>query len=297
MNLMLPKVDFAFKLLFGDQRSKNILADFLKAVLPGLAEEEFEELTIVDPQLKREFSGDKLEILDVKLSTARGKSIDIEIQISDIPEMRSRISYYLANMVTEQIGMGGYYTELKQAISIVIADYDFIPETGRYHTIFQMLEEAEHFPFNDLMEIHVLNLERLPPDEESKLADWLRFLRAEDEEEFKMVAEKNPVINEAYCKLKVMSEDEASRMIYEARLKAQRDEHSRIQGAREDGRAEGRAEGRQEGRQEGRREGRQEGRRDIILQMAGHGMTSNDIAAVTRLSEQEINSILESSKN
>jgi predicted transposase/invertase (TIGR01784 family) len=67
MNLMLPKIDFAFKLLFGDRRSKNILADFLKAALPGLADEEFEELTITDPQLKREFSGDKLEILDVKL--------------------------------------------------------------------------------------------------------------------------------------------------------------------------------------------------------------------------------------
>ncbi|MDR1024425.1 MAG: Rpn family recombination-promoting nuclease/putative transposase, partial [Treponema sp.] len=38
---MLPKVDFAFKLLFGDQRSKNILADFLKAVLPDLAHQEF----------------------------------------------------------------------------------------------------------------------------------------------------------------------------------------------------------------------------------------------------------------
>ncbi|MDR1025204.1 MAG: Rpn family recombination-promoting nuclease/putative transposase, partial [Treponema sp.] len=60
MNIMLPKVDFAFKLLFGDQRSKNILADFLKAVLPSLAQQEFEELTIVDPHLKREFEDDKL---------------------------------------------------------------------------------------------------------------------------------------------------------------------------------------------------------------------------------------------
>jgi predicted transposase/invertase (TIGR01784 family) len=81
--------------------SKNILTDFLKAVLPGLGQEEFEELTIEDPQLKREFGGDKLEILDVKVRTAGGKSIDIEIQISDMPEMRSRISYYLSNMITE----------------------------------------------------------------------------------------------------------------------------------------------------------------------------------------------------
>jgi predicted transposase/invertase (TIGR01784 family) len=269
MNIMLPKIDFAFKLLFGDQRSKNILADFLKAVLPGLAAEEFEELTIADPHLKREFSGDKLEILDVKVRTAAGKSINIEIQISDMPEMRSRISYYLSNMITEQIGMGGYYNDLKQAISIVIADYDFIPETKRYHTVFRMLEQEEHFPFNELMEINVLNLERLPENEESKLMDWLRFLKAEREEEFKMVAEKNPLINEAYCKLQVMSEDEANRMIYEARLKAQRDEYSRIQGAR------------------------REGREEIILQMAKHGMDVKAIAAITHLSEGEVGSILQ----
>jgi hypothetical protein len=40
-----------------------------------------------------------------------------------------------------------------------------------------------------------------------------------------------------------MSEDEANRMIYEARLKAQRDEYSRIQGALQKGRKEGREEG------------------------------------------------------
>jgi predicted transposase/invertase (TIGR01784 family) len=111
--------------------SKNILTDFLKAVLPSLAQQEFEELTIVDPHLKRNFEDDKLEILDVKVRTAGGKSIDIEIQISDMPDMRSRISYYLSNMITEQIGRGGHYSELKQVICIVITDYDFIPESER----------------------------------------------------------------------------------------------------------------------------------------------------------------------
>jgi DNA-binding NarL/FixJ family response regulator len=70
-----------------------------------------------------------------------------------------------------------------------------------------------------------------------------------------------------------MSEDEANRMIYEARLKAQRDEYSRIRGARE------------------------EGRKEIILQMAKHGMTGKDIAAVTHTSEQEVNGILGSPKD
>jgi predicted transposase/invertase (TIGR01784 family) len=102
--------------------------------------------------------------------------------------------------------------------------------------------------------------------------DWLRFLKAETEEEFKMVAAKNPLINEAYCKLQEMSDDEANRMIYEARLKAQRDDYSRIQGAL--------------------RKGLEEGRAGIILQMAQHGMGVKDIASITHLSEQEVGNIL-----
>jgi predicted transposase/invertase (TIGR01784 family) len=159
-----------------------------------------------------------------------------------------------------------------------------------------MLEQEEHFPFNDLIEIHVLNLERLPPDGEGRLIDWLRFLKAETEEEFKMVTEKNPMIHEAYCKLQVMSEDEANRMIYEARLKAQRDEYSRMNGARQKGLQEGIQEGirkgLQEGLQKGIQKGREEGQKEIILRMAEHGMPAKDIAAVTQVSEQQISDIL-----
>jgi predicted transposase/invertase (TIGR01784 family) len=145
---------------------------------------------------------------------------------------------------------------------------------------FKMLELEEHFPFNDLMEIHALNLQRLPEEGEGKLLDWLRFLKAETEEEFKMIAEKSPVINEAYCKLQVMSEDEANRMIYEARLKAQRDEYSRIQGARQ--------EGRQEGRKEGRTEGRRERDKEVARNLKQLGIAIEQIAQATGLSAEAI---------
>jgi predicted transposase/invertase (TIGR01784 family) len=146
-----------------------------------------------------------------------------------------------------------------------------------------MLEIEEHFPFNDLMEIHVLNLERLPAEVEGRLLDWLRFLKAETEEEFKMLAEKNPVIREAYCKLQVMSEDEASRMLYEARLKAQRDEYSRVQGVR------------QEGWQEGRQEGESNAIKKIAVEMNKYGMDARSIAAVTHLSEREVRALIANS--
>jgi hypothetical protein len=83
-------------------------------------------------------------------------------------------------------------------------------------------------------ETHIVYIRR-DAEGEGKLLDWLRFLKAETEEEFKMLAQKNPMIKEAYCKLQVMSEDEANRMIYEARLKAWRDEQSCLQGAWNEG--------------------------------------------------------------
>ncbi|MDR1411315.1 MAG: Rpn family recombination-promoting nuclease/putative transposase, partial [Spirochaetaceae bacterium] len=114
-------------------------------------------------------------------------------------------------------------------------------------------------------------------EEDSRLADWLRFLKAEEEEEFKMLAAKNPVINEAYCKLQVMSKDEANRMIYEARLKAQRDEYSRMQGAR------------REGREEGRTEGLEETARNAL----SRGFSVDIVREITGLSEETIARLLQ----
>ena len=57
-----PKSDVIFKLLFGDERSNELLTDFLKSVL-RLPENDYDEVTIIDPHLKREYKGDKLGIL------------------------------------------------------------------------------------------------------------------------------------------------------------------------------------------------------------------------------------------
>jgi predicted transposase/invertase (TIGR01784 family) len=109
--------------------------------------------------------------------------------------------------------------------------------------------------------------------------DWLRFLKAETEEEFKMLAEKNPVIKEAYCKLQVMSEDEANRMLYEARLKAQRDEYSRVHGAWQDGWQEGQQDGWQKG---------PERQKELVRKLRDLGVSVEKIALAAGLSVDEI---------
>ncbi|MDR1661307.1 MAG: Rpn family recombination-promoting nuclease/putative transposase, partial [Azoarcus sp.] len=45
-----PKSDEVFKMLFGDEQNKEILAGFLKALLP-LPDDDYEEIEILNPFL------------------------------------------------------------------------------------------------------------------------------------------------------------------------------------------------------------------------------------------------------
>ncbi|GHV23377.1 hypothetical protein AGMMS49959_16210 [Planctomycetales bacterium] len=60
-----------------------------------------------------------------------------------------------------------------------------------------------------------------------------------------MASAKNPVIKKAFGELMVLSADERKRMLYESRLKLWRDEQSRLQGAKREGKIEGKREERE----------------------------------------------------
>lgn len=236
--LLSPKVDIIFKMLFGDERNKDLTIKFISAVL-GYKDGELEDISFYDIHLKQESINDKLEILDIKAKLSNGNVVDIEMQARSIPDIRNRISYYKSNMITEQIGDGSSYSELKPVKSIIVADFDFIPESEKCHTIFQMLEKDEHFPFNDLEEIHVLNLKKLSKLTDESLLCWLKFINSESKEDFMQLAKSNPVFEKAVSALSVMSADKSNRMLYEARLKEWRDNKSRIDGAWVEGKVEG----------------------------------------------------------
>jgi hypothetical protein len=69
-----------------------------------------------------------------------------------------------------------------------------------------------------------LELPKLPETADNYLWHWLRFLRAESREDLDIVAQASPELNKTVVKLLELSEDEESRMIYEAEVKAQREE-------------------------------------------------------------------------
>ncbi|GHU56041.1 hypothetical protein AGMMS49975_18720 [Clostridia bacterium] len=225
------KSDIVFKMLFGDERNIDLLTDLLKSVL-DLPSDEYDVVTIVDPHLLRDFGDDKLGILDVKVKTKSGKAIDIEIQVAPVPELKERIIFYNSKMVTEQIGDGDNYRNIKKVISIIITNFDYIDDSDFYHNDYTLYDSKTKSRFTNLVEIHTLELSKLPnADDGTELWDWLTFLKAETKEELEMVAQTNPQIKKAVGVLQILSADERTRMLYESLEKARRDEESRLYGA------------------------------------------------------------------
>jgi predicted transposase/invertase (TIGR01784 family) len=233
-----PKSDVVFKMLFGDERNKDILIDFLKSIL-SLSEDEYEHITIADPHLKRERKKDKLGIVDVKLTSKSGKIIHIEIQVLEQDEIPERVTYYNAKMLAAQLKSGEEFDTLQKTISILITDFEIIEDRQKYHYTFELIDKTTGAKFTDLIEIHTLELQKTPKETDNTTKyDWLRFLKAESEEEFNMIADRSPAIHKAVVEIKRLSQSERAQLIYEDREKAIHDHNSRLKSALKKGRAE-----------------------------------------------------------
>jgi len=271
-----PKSDVVFKMLLGDENDTSFLINFLDVVL----KKEIKSVVILNPALKPSFVDGKKSVLDIKAQLDSGEYIDIEIQLKRNAEMRSRISFYNDKMITDQLGEGKNYLEIKPAISIIIADDVIIHESQKCHNVFLMLEKDEHFPFNGLKEIHILELSRVSNENDSKVFDWLSFIKAKKKEEFMAIAERNPVMGQLFGKLRVISADEQARMEYEDNLKAERDNRMWQREARE--------EGLREGLQQGMQQGMQEGMLQIARNLKAEGLDLHFIARTTGLTFDEV---------
>jgi predicted transposase/invertase (TIGR01784 family) len=277
--ILSAKSDYIFKLIFGDEKNKEVLISFLKSVLE-LPNEEYESLELVDPNIKKTTRKGKFSILDIKVKTTSGKFLDIEIQLLNHEGLRERIVYYTSRMICDQMKSGDDYAVIKRAISIVITDFILIKENDKYHNRFRLYNPEANTEFSDILEINTLELEKLPsePDKKSDKNKWLwlKFLNADDEEELKMIEQALPEIKQAGNILRKLSQSGKVRAGYEAWHKALSDEVTRINSAR------------REGIKEGSREGEKKRNVAIAKEMLKDGLSIDMVCKFTKLSLKEI---------
>ncbi|MBF0349151.1 MAG: Rpn family recombination-promoting nuclease/putative transposase [Magnetococcales bacterium] len=123
MKFIDPRIDFAFKKIFGSEDAKDILISFLESLLRLEGDRRIAEVTILDPFLAPKIREMKYSILDVKCRDHRGITYIVEMQIQKGAAFLKRIQYNAAKAYVHQIEKGEDYPRLNQVIAITITDF------------------------------------------------------------------------------------------------------------------------------------------------------------------------------
>ncbi|MEO5328883.1 MAG: Rpn family recombination-promoting nuclease/putative transposase [Magnetococcus sp. THC-1_WYH] len=130
MRFIDPRIDFAFKKIFGSEDAKDILVSFLESLLGLEGNRRIAEITILDPFLAPRIKELKSSILDVRCKDQSGVSYVVEMQIEKVDGFLKRIQYNSAKAYTQQIAKGEHYPSLNQVIAVTITDFIIFPDFG-----------------------------------------------------------------------------------------------------------------------------------------------------------------------
>jgi predicted transposase/invertase (TIGR01784 family) len=122
--------------------------------------------------------------------------------------------------------------------------YNAISESEKLHTHFKLIEREENFTLTEDLQIHYLELPKLPEDKEIEELEgvelWVAFFRETgkegNEEKLEKLKERSEVMTKAMKSLETVSSDEKMLEAYRAREKARRDEISKLAYAEKQGR-------------------------------------------------------------
>lgn len=286
--ILKPKNDYVFKKIFGDERNKDILIAFLKAILKI----DIKDVQILNSELPKENIADKKSILDIRATIDNNVEIDVEIQVARTIYMPQRSLYYWSKIYCEQLESGEKYNKLKKTVCINILDFNTL-DTKKYHSMFKLKENEENYILTDLLEIHFLEMKKLDEYKENDdLSQWVSFIKADSKEELDKMAKVNSNIDKAVNVLTIMSQDKKARAEYLSREMALHDEATKIEEAMEEGYEQGREQGGEEGRAEGRAEGREQGKEEANIEAAKNllqlGVDIDIIVKSTSLTKEKV---------
>ena len=288
--LLLPKVDFVFKRIFGNEKHPNVLISFLNAVLNPV--DPIKAITLKDTTIEKESLESKFSRLDVKATTDKGEEINIEIQIKDEKNMIQRSLYYWSRMYYEQLKKGDIYDKLSRTICINLLDFNLLP-CDKFHSVYRLKECQTNEELTDLEEIHFIELKKMKSvnnieEINSQLEEWIYFINQPESELVRELERKNEDLKEAKEELIRLSGDEETRKRYEKRMDTLRNERSALKSAEEKGIQKGLQKGLQQGLQKGLEQGAKQEKLEIAKKLIQNGLDNNFIIETTGLTRDEV---------
>ena len=180
MRFIDPKIDFAFKKIFGSSDSKDILINFLNAILYE-AQPLIEDLEIIDSQPENPTLGVQETRLDVKATINGDRIALVEIQLINVPSFGNRVLYNAAKSYSQQLTGKDRYERLKTVISLKIADFEMFENQPEFMSRFVFQEKEQQFECPDTaIELVFIELPKFSKELaalETTADQWIYFLK------------------------------------------------------------------------------------------------------------------------
>lgn len=175
MERITPRVDLAFKKIFGVEENKDLLISLINSIVS--LDDQVVDVTLLNPYNPQNFKYDKLSILDIKATGETGKRFNIEIQITDEADYDKRALYYWAKLYTEQLQVAQDYSTLNKAIGIHILNFTSIPDVQKYHNVFHIVEKDSGVLYFKDLELHTIELNKFTNNPNEELSDILKKVK------------------------------------------------------------------------------------------------------------------------
>ena len=179
MKFIDPKIDFAFKKIFGNEQHKNILISFLNAMVYD-CRPVIEDVKILDPYVAPKIQAVKKSFLDVKAIIKGGTSVIIEMQLLHLEGFEKRILYNASKTYSTQLKSGDNYTKLNPVIALTICDFTLFPKISNIMSRFVLKEKNLLFDYpNSDLELIFVELPKFAktlPELNTLFDQWLYFI-------------------------------------------------------------------------------------------------------------------------
>ena len=272
---ILPVLDFVFKYLFGRPDNCVLLVHILNAVLRPTVP--IVEAEILNPFNEKEFDGDKLSIVDLRVRDANGQLYVMEMQRSATDGLQKRLAYYEAGLYFGQMLESDHYVDLLPAITICFATVTLFPakETKSGHLRFKLHDSVENVTMDVPIEIHLIEMPKFDVGPEkigsaTDLEKWVFFFQHAQEYDAATLAGllDDPVFDKAIGVLEMIAQTPDLRILYDDFAKAERDRKSVMYDVR--------VEALNEGREEGKAQGVLLGKIEVLCELLGQDMPDCD---------------------
>jgi hypothetical protein len=158
-----------------------------------------------------------------------GWLLNVEMQMLAVAVLAPRLLYYWAKVYSQQLSAGDDYTGLRPTISICFVNGVLFPERAEYHTCFRLVDRTGEVCLTEDLVMHVIEIPKFNKklaELETPLDFWLYFLKNGeqlDADALPAELDREPGVRKAMGILKMFTQNDMERELYEGRLKAKRD--------------------------------------------------------------------------